>query len=52
MEQRLKEGLPRDQPSWDPSQVQTQNSTIIADAEMCLQTGAWNGYSLNGSTST
>jgi hypothetical protein len=29
-----------------------QNPYTIGDAKMCLQTGAWHGYPLRGSTST
>jgi hypothetical protein len=47
MEQRLKERPSRDCPTVQSIPfLQTQNPNSIADAKMCLQTGAWYGCPL------
>jgi hypothetical protein len=46
LEQRLK-----GRPSYNPFHLQTPNPNTIADANMCLQTGAWYGCPLRGSAS-
>lgn len=39
-------------PTWYSSHVQSPNPNTIADAMLYLQTGAWHGFPLRGSTST
>jgi hypothetical protein len=32
-------------PNWDPAQGETPRPDTVADAVVCLQKGAWHGYS-------
>jgi len=48
----LRKGYPETTPPWDPSHAQTPSLDTIADAKMCLQTGAWYSCPLRGSAST